>query len=80
MEIHYFAIPNVGYNEGIKCNYIKVVVVPNTNNILTMYPIDTTDTNLAIQLNIDFSTIFNKTEEKVKMMSRIDKFNMKYKR
>lgn len=78
MEIHYFAIPNVGYNNGNNCNFIKVVVVPNTKDILTMYPVEDVEPNFITQINIDFSTIFNKTEEKVKTMSRIDNFYKKY--
>lgn len=79
MEIHYFAIPNVGYNNDINCNFVKVVVIPNTNNILTMYPVvDVIGKNIT-ELNIDFSIIF-KEKEKVKSLSnsRIDKFNKKY--
>ncbi|MBR6689855.1 MAG: hypothetical protein IKL65_00795 [Bacilli bacterium] len=78
MELHYFAIPNVGYNNQTISNFLKVVVVPNTNNILTMYPVTEVEIDYINQLNIDFSVIYKKEIEKVKTLSRIDKFNKKY--
>ena len=54
--------PNVG--EGI--DYVRVITIPNTKKIITMYPYD---------------KIYIKNEQskqKVRQMSRIDKFNKKY--
>lgn len=81
LEEHYFAIPNVGYSmSGNLCNVIKVVVVPNTNNIMTMYPTDKYIENNLCNLECDYDKLFKVEKPKVKTMSRIDKFNQRYKR
>lgn len=78
MELYYFAIPNVGYNNETISNFVKVVVAPNTNNILTMYPVTDVEIDYINNLDIDYSIIFNEENNKVKTLSRIDKFNKKY--
>ena len=81
LERYYFTISNIGIYNKESCNYIKVVVEPNTNNIITMYPIVAVDYNYLSMLDCDdYKIIFKVCEkEKVKTLSRIDKFNMKYK-
>ena len=37
-EIHYFYVPNIGVYKNEMCNFLKVLIVPNTSNIITMYP------------------------------------------
>ena len=77
LEIHIYSLSNVGVYKGNVCNYVYCVVVPNTNDIITMYPTDSTiDMNVEL-LNCDYSKLFNETN-KVKTLSRIDKFNKKY--
>lgn len=74
LEIHYFAVPGIGYDSNNLCNYIKVVVVPNTTDIIAMYPyayIEVDDVNL---LNCDLNKLFNRE----KNTSRIDKFNNRF--
>lgn len=77
MEIYYFGIGNIGSLNNTPCNFIKVVVIPNTKNIISMYPTNNVDYNFAINLDVDYNKLF-KTKNKVKTMSRIDKFNKKY--
>lgn len=78
LELHYFAIPNVGYQGNNICNFIKVVVIPNTNKIITMYPVVSVDYDCLI--DIDFDKLFKREPQRVKRISQIDKFNAKYKR
>jgi len=82
LEVHYFLIHNIGHNQnGNSCNYIKVVVIPNTNKIISMYPVDKSKGNNDNILECDYDKLFNKNEQvKVKTISRIDKFNQRYKR
>ena len=77
MEIHYFGIGNIGILNNTTCNFIKVVVVPNTKNIISMYPTNNVDYNYVTNLDIDYDRLF-KRENKVKTLSRIDRFNKKY--
>ena len=78
LETHYFAINNVGYYCDDICNFLKVVVVPNTDNIITMYPVNKVSFAEPQLLDVDYEKLFN-TNEKVKQKSRIDKFNERYK-
>lgn len=77
MEIHYFGIGNIGISNNTPCNFIKVVVIPNTNNIISMYPTNNVDYNYVSNIEVDYDKLF-KRDNKVKTMSRIDKFNKKY--
>lgn len=81
LEVYYFGISNIGYssNNNIS-NYLKVVVIPNTNNIISMYPINSIDTTNISPLTFDSEKLFIKKEEKVKRISQIDKFNNRFKR
>lgn len=80
LEVHNFAIFNIGYQGNDICNSIKVVVVPNTNKIITMYPICDVDYNNITEINIDYDKLFKREPNKVKKISQIDKFNAKYNR
>ena len=77
LEIYYFGVSNIGYINNNTCNFIKVVVIPNTNNIISMYPTTQVDYNYISNINIDYDKLFEKNN-KVKTISRIDKFNKKY--
>lgn len=76
LEVHYFAVSNIGIYNSV-CNFIKVVVIPNTNNILSIYPVDNIFDSEFINLDYDRSILF-KEDNKVKSLSRIDKFKQKY--
>lgn len=80
LEIHYFAVNNIGYINEFPCNFIKVIVIPNTNNIINMYPTIDADYNYISNLDCDYSKLFKSNNEKVKSNSQIEKFNKKYKR
>lgn len=77
MQIYYFGVANIGISDNQVCNFIKVVVVPNTNDIISMYPTNIVDYNYVANLDIEYDKLL-KTDNKVKTMSRIDKFNKKY--
>lgn len=78
LELHYFPISNVGIYKDTACNYIKVVVVPNTNNIISMYPTNDVEVEYVSNIDIDYNKLFKKEEQKVKKLSRVDKFNKRY--
>ena len=81
LEIHYFSTPSVGTFKDEICNFIKVVVIPNTNHIVTMYPTNYVEPENITYIDYDVNKLFNEKEkEKVKGMSQIDKFNKKYRR
>ena len=80
LDIYFFGINNIGYikdSEAV-CNYIKVVVVPNTTNIISIYPTTNPSIKDVKLLEYDYDKLFIKG--KVKIMSQIDKFNNRYKR
>ena len=77
LEIHFFAVPNIGYDKNNKCNYIKVVVIPNTTDIIAMYPYAYIEVDNAQLLNCEMNLLFNKNETE-KTTSRIDKFNRRF--
>ena len=76
LEVHYFAISNVGIYNNV-CNFVKVVVIPNTNNIISIYPVDNIFDSEFTNLEYDRSKLV-KEDNKVKSLSRIDKFKQKY--
>lgn len=80
LEIHYIGISNVGYINNDICNYIKVVVTPNTTNILNIYPINEVDYNYVYNIECDYNKLFNNKKDKTKKLTQIDKFNNRYKR
>lgn len=66
MDVYLLEYPNVGIDKGHNINYLTVVTLPNSKDIITMYPYKSvTEKN-------------NLNKSKVKKMSRIDKFNQKY--
>ena len=50
---YYFAIPNVGCNDNEVFNFIRVIVVPGTDEIVTMYPTNEIDDKNYQFLDID---------------------------
>lgn len=80
MEVHYFTIPNVGIYKNDICNYIKVRVVPNTKNIISIFPITALKYEEAQNLDYDRDKLFKKEKVKEKRISQIDKFNKRYNR
>ncbi len=62
---------NIGYCNGKLVNYVKVVLLPDTKEILTMYPVDYMTEEELQKRN---TPAFQKKKEK----SQINKFNAKY--
>ena len=77
LEIHYFSVPNIGDSNNNFVNFIKVILIPNTNQILDMYPVVDIDDAEYTNLVCDMTKLF-KANEKTKTISRIDKFNKRY--
>lgn len=77
LEIHFFSVHGIGYDKNCLCNYLKVVVCPNTKNIITMYPYSYLIDEKHQVLNCDYNKLFKK-EQKQKIISRVDKFNQRY--
>lgn len=80
IDVYYFGISNVGYTLGQIDNYVKVIVIPNTYNIVTLYPTFEANSDTLNYLDIDYNKLFQREEPKQKVKSRIDKFNEKYNR
>lgn len=77
LEIYYFGVSNIGFSNENICNHIKVVVIPDTNDIISIYPILNVEEKYTYPLNCDYDKLF-KRQTKTKSLSRIDKFNKKY--
>lgn len=76
-DIYYFNISNIGYSDYEIYNRVKVVVVPNTKDIISIFPVDNNvDEEYSIDLEIDYSKLYD--SQKVKYKSQIDKFNKRY--
>jgi len=75
-NIYYFKYDGCGRDNTKLVNYIKVVCLDDTNNIITICPVVGSDNMPHIDLN------YIKKEEpvKVKVKSQIDKFNQRYNR
>ena len=80
LEIHYFAISNIGMLKNNSCNYIKVGVIPNTTDIISVYPVIDIANAIPQYLDCDRNKLFIKQEQKVKGTSQRDKFYNRYKR
>lgn len=63
LEVHYFLVPRIGIYNNDLCNYIKVVLVPNTNNIVAAYPTTTTEVKNVPILNCDYDRLFSKNQK-----------------
>ena len=80
LEVHYFTVPNIGYYNNELCNYLKVIVIPNTDHVISMYPINDLGFESSYNLEYDYETLFNIEKNKVKNLSQIEKFNRRYRR
>lgn len=78
LDVYYYCIPNIGYDGGELCSYVKVLVIPSTSDIINMYPAKTIKGNKYQILNCDYDLLFYK--DKVKSMSQIEKFNKRFNR
>ena len=70
MDVYSVDYPNVGEtDDGQPLNHFRIVAVPNTKDIITMYPCE----DYFLPRKKDY-----KQEEKPKQMSRVDKFNQRF--
>ena len=78
MDIYYFGISNVGKSiNGDNANYVRVVVIPNTYNIISIYPVKKVLCE-ALNIEYDYDKLFSIKKSKVKKKSQIEKFNKRY--
>jgi len=66
-----------GRNFTSKVDYIKVVCIRDTNDIITMFPYENKSNLPVIDLDLGIKQVENE-KSKVKRMSQIDKFNQRY--
>lgn len=87
MEPSYFNVfdnyvieyPNVGTYGDIKLDYVEAIVVPNTKNIITMYPVASENIfSKTYNGNNKIEEENNYTKSKRKRKSQIDKFYERY--
>lgn len=84
MATYIIKVENVGIYRGIYTNYLTVIAFPQSNQIITMYPSDSSKCfdesyinhfdSYEKRENINYSSRY-----KVKRLSQIEKFNNKYK-
>ena len=75
-NIYYFRYDGCGRDNNKLVNYIKVVCLDGTQDIITICPVSGSD-NLP---HVDLNYMVKEDNVKVKRISQIDKFNQKYKR
>lgn len=64
---------NIGYNQNKEIvHQLLILTVPDTKDIITMYPLDGTESIFTLE------ELEEKDKPKVKRLSQIEKFNMKY--
>ena len=63
LEVHYFLVPNIGTYKDTKCNYIKVILVPGTSNIISAYPASYTEASNIPILNCDYDRLLGKNQK-----------------
>lgn len=73
-DIYYFKYDECGRVNNKLVNYFKVVCLHNSQDFITMYPVNGND-NLP---HIDLNYIKKEEPPKVKRLSEIDKFNQRY--
>lgn len=81
LDVYFFSIGNIGFDFSYNnnCNILKVLALPGTSDIITMYPI-VEDCGDSLVIDIDYDKLFSREKEKIKTLSQIDKFNSRYKR
>lgn len=74
-DVYIFKYDECGRDNGKLVDYFKVVCFNNTQEFITMYPVDKCE-NLP---TIDINYLNTNNKQKVKRMSQIERFNKKYK-
>jgi len=73
-DIYYFKYNECGKNNNKFANFIKVVCIKDTNEIITMYPIQITEDLPYVDLNY----MIKEDKQKTNRLTRLDKFKLKY--
>ena len=63
LDVYYFCLHNIGVENNNICNYIKVIVIPNTNNILAVQPKQESEDEDNYLVG-DLGKLFNRDSEK----------------
>lgn len=69
LDEYILTVPNVGYGPTGAADKIKVLCLPNTDSIITMYPINQSVSKPAEE---------ERPKAAIKRMSQIEKFNARY--
>ena len=78
LDIYYFGLSGIGVDRnGNLANFIKVVALPDTKDIITIHPVDSVDTEV-VNIEYDRNIMFPHNKQKTKTLSQIEKFNKKY--
>ena len=78
LDIYYFGLSGIGFDRnGDISNYIKVVVVPGTKDIITAYPVSSVNCEV-VNIDYDRNKMFSQTNDKQKILSQIERFNKRY--
>lgn len=60
LDVYYFCLHNIGVEANNVCDFIKVIVIPNTTNILAIQPKTKAEENQYNFLNGDLGKLFNR--------------------
>lgn len=79
-EVHYFYIKNIGYDNLGYYNYLKVVVLPNTNNIILTYPVKDVEYAMIEYMDYDYDKLFknNNSNKNINNSEMAKKFYKRY--
>lgn len=79
-DVYFFKTPNCGYSldsDETVCDYVKVITVPFTNNIISMFPCSTIPSTITPIEFPDYDDIKIKVKTQ-KTLSQIDKFHQRW--
>lgn len=77
MDIYDLDYPNIGHNKSRNINTLRVILIPNTNHIIALYPCEAN--NLKDLIKKEQPQVQQKEENKVKKLeSPLEKFIKKY--
>jgi len=76
-DVYYLKADGILYSNEQPCPYIKVIVVPFTNNIISFYPVNYIDGSILRPNIFELPKQAEKVKE-IKPISQIDRFNRKW--
>lgn len=74
LDVYYFCLHNIGIENNNVCNYIKVIVIPNTNNILAIQPKFESEDEDNFLVG-DLGKLFNRDSEKIYQSDVYKRYN-----